>query len=145
MWQQIDPDGRRQDSTKGKAALIPLSPQARVLLAELKLKSGLRLTGADDPIFKNGSDCHRHPRDVQRAFAKARAGLSVEPRALRFHDLRHSSISALANRDGANLVQIQAFARHANMLTTLGYVHKVEAPEWSSEMGAAFAEFGGAS
>jgi integrase len=140
VHQQIDPNGKRQDSTKGAAATIPLSPQARKLLATLKLAAQDSSPGA--PVFVNGLGTHRHPRDVQRAFTKARAKLSVEPRAFRFHDLRHTAVSMLANMPGADMVQVQAYARHAAMTTTLGYVHKIEKPEWADTLGEAFAVFG---
>jgi hypothetical protein len=48
----------------------------------------------------------------------------------------------LANQPGADMVQVQAFARHATLVTTLDYVHKVEKPEWTDTIGAAFAVFG---
>jgi integrase len=140
--QQLHSNGTFGTPKGGKPASIPMSPQARVLLAELKLKAQNK--APDAPVFVNGIGGYRCPRDVQRAFRKARryAGLSVEPRALRFHDLRHTSISMLANQPGADMLQVQAFARHATLVTTLGYVHKVEKPEWTHTIGAAFEAFG---
>ena len=139
---QIHPNGAFGTPKGGKVHSIPMSPQARVLLAELKLKAGNK--APDAPVFVNGLGGYRGPRDVQRAFGKARkyAGLSVEPRAFRFHDLRHTSISMLANMPGADMVQVQAFARHATLVTTLAYCHKVEKPEWTDTVGAAFEAFG---
>jgi integrase len=140
--QQLYPNGMFGTPKGGKPASIPMSPQARVLLAELKLKAQNK--APDAPVFVNGIGGYRCPRDVSRAFRKARryAALSVEPRAFRFHDLRHTSISMLANQPGADMVQVQAFARHATLVTTLDYVHKVEKPEWTDTIGAAFAVFG---
>jgi len=141
--QQLSKDGRSTGTTKGgNVQSIPMSPQARVLLAELKLKAENKAPNA--PVFVNSLGGYRRHRDVQHAFNKARerAGLSTEPRALRFHDLRHTSISMLANMPGADMVQGQAFARHSNMLTTLRYVHKQEKPEWTDQVGKAFAAFG---
>jgi integrase len=119
-----------------------MSPQARKLLAELKLKSENK--APDAPVFTNGLGGYKGTRDVSRAFGKARryAGLSVEPRAFRFHDLRHTSISMLANQPGADMMQVKEFARHATLVTTLGYVHKVEKPEWTDTIGTAFEVFG---
>src|SRR4051794_12190688 len=50
--------------------------------------------------------------DVARAFRKVRtlAGLSDEPRALRFHDLRHTAISRMANAPKVALPYVQRFA-----------------------------------
>jgi integrase len=140
--QQIDRSGTVGTPKGGKPAAIPMPPQARKLLAELKLGAEDKTPNA--PVFTNGFGGYRMSCDVQRAFRKARciAGLSTEPRAFRFHDLRHTSISMLANQPGADMVQVQAFARHANMQTTLGYVHKIEKPEWTDTVGEAFAAFG---
>jgi len=140
--QQLHPNGTFGTPKSGNVHSIPMSPQARVLLAELKLKAGNKAREA--PVFVNGLGGYRGPRDVQRAFGKARryAALSVEPRAFRFHDLRHTSISMLANMPGADMVQVQAFARHATLVTTLGYVHKVDKPEWADTVGEAFEAFG---
>ncbi len=152
-WQDIDFEagritvrqqvGRSNGTPKGgKIESIPMSPQARKLLAELKLAA--RDSSPEAPVFVNGLGGYRSPCDVQRAFDKARryAGLSEEPRTLRFHDLRHTSISMLANQPGADILQVQAFARHSTLQTTLGYVHKIEKPEWTDTVGAAFEAFG---
>jgi hypothetical protein len=48
----------------------------------------------------------------------------------------------LANIPGADMMQVKDFARHATLVTTLGYVHKIEKPEWANEMGVAFEAFG---
>lgn len=37
---------------------------------------------------------------------------------IRFHDLRHSCISLLANNSNFSMKQVQAYARHSNFLTT---------------------------
>ena len=140
--QQVGKDGRIGTPKGGKVETIPMSPQARRLLASLKIAAADKSGGA--PVVTNTLGGHRGPRDVQRAFDKARryAGLTDEPRSLRFHDLRHTSISMLANVPAADIVQVQAFARHANMQTTLGYVHKIEKPEWTDAVGSAFEAFG---
>jgi integrase len=141
--QQVGKDGTVGGTPKGgKVESIPMSPQARRLLAELKLAAQDKSPGA--PVFTTALGGYRGPRNVQCAFVKARryAGLTNEPRALRFHDLRHTSISMLANMAGADMMQVQAFARHASMQTTLAYCHKVEKPEWTDTVGKAFEAFG---
>jgi integrase len=140
--QQVGQDGRIGTTKGGRVESIPMSPQARKLLAELKIAAADK--SPDAPVFTNTLGGYRRHRDVQGAFVKARryAGLSDEPRALRFHDLRHTSISMLANMPGADMMQVQAFARHATLVTTLGYTHKVEKPEWSDTVGEAFEAFG---
>ena len=82
--------------------------------------------------------------DKGQGKARRYARLSTEPRAFRFHDLRHSAITALANAPGAVLPEVQAFARHATLATTLGYVHRIPGTDreaWSEQAGTALATF----
>ncbi len=84
--------------------------------------------------------------DKGQGKARRYARLSTEPRAFRFHDLRHSAITALANAPGAVLPEVQAFARHATLATTLGYVHRIPGTDreaWSEQAGEAMGGFGG--
>lgn len=113
----------------GLSIWIDLHPRLRKMLVELKLAAAA--SGEDDLVFPNLVGGPRNPRDVQRAFSKARryAKLSTDPRALRFHDLRHTAISRLANGPSVNIKWVQSFARHANLETTLGYVHEIRDEE----------------
>ena len=126
----MDKHGNFGTPKGGVEATIPLTGEARKVLARLWLVAG---RPSDGPVFRNGHGGFRRYTDVQRAFVAARrkAGLSEEPRALRFHDLRHSAISRLANAPGAIFPQVQAFARHATLTTTLGYVHTIDDGGWA--------------
>jgi integrase len=88
--------------------------------------------GQEEPIIQTKLGRHRDARAIQRAFDKARqyAALSEEPRSLRFHDLRHTMISRLANQPGARMPWVQKQARHSDMATTLKYVHEIEDEEY---------------
>jgi integrase len=123
----------------GVAATMPIIGGVKTLLAAMKLKAGP--VGPESPVFPNSLGRHRQPRDIQRAFgwAKERAGIEGD---LRFHDLRHTCASLLANAPGAELPQVQAYMRHASLNTTLGYVHVVERKEWAEQADTAFAGFG---
>jgi integrase len=124
--QNYGKDGNIGTPKGGTVEEIPLSASLRKVLAEHKLAA--KDTSPDAPVFVNKIDGRRRPNEVERAFTKARAyaGLSVEPRALRFHDLRHSTITTLARTPGIDLKQVQSFARHKNLVTTLGYIHEVK-------------------
>lgn len=137
---QLGKDGKIGTPKGGVEATIPMMRSARALLAEMKLQAGA--VSPDSPVFANSRGEHRHPREIQRAFAWAKERAGIEGR-LRFHDLRHTCISLLANAPGAELPQVQAYARHATLATTLGYVHKVERVEWANQADIAFAGFGG--
>jgi integrase len=135
--QNFGKNGRLGTPKGGKVASVPLVPELRRILVELKLASGN--VAPDAPVFVNKIGGRRRPNEVERAFSKARtyAGLSEDPRALRFHDLRHTAITTLANQPGAVLTQVQAFARHASLTTTLGYVHGQEDAAWTEQAGVA--------
>jgi integrase len=123
--QQYGKDGRLGTPKGGKAQEISMLPELLSLLRKHYLAAENKCP--DGPVFVTAQGTRRRGAEVERAFGKARryAGLSVEPRALRFHDLRHTSISLLVN-GGASPAWVQRFARHADLATTLGYVHVVE-------------------
>jgi integrase len=107
----------------GKTATIELTPSAREVLLELRQESSSGF------VFTNAVGGSRQPRDVQRAFTKARdrAALpSTEDGPVVFHSLRHTGISRLANHPEIPLVHVRDFARHSDLATTQGYVHKIE-------------------
>jgi integrase len=89
-------DGSTGTPKGGKVATIDLLPEARKTLLRLHMAQG---RPADGPVFHNGSGGPLRYAPVQDAFrvVRKRAGLSTEPRAFRFHDLRHSAITRLAN------------------------------------------------
>jgi integrase len=133
---QLGKEGEFSTPKGGAAAEISLMPEARRVLLRLWMAAG---RPSDGPVFRNGFGGYRRYRDVQRAFVDVRAGLSTDPRAFRFHDLRHTAISRLANAPSAVFPQVQSFARHATLTTTLGYVHKIENAEWTEQAAAALA------
>jgi integrase len=108
----------------GKAATIELTPPARAALLELRQDSD-----GSGLVFTNRTGGARQHRDVQRAYEKAcdRAALpETDDGPVVFHSLRHTGISRLANHPAIPLVHVRDFARHADLATTQGYVHKIE-------------------
>jgi integrase len=73
---------------------IDLHPHSRELLLDLAME-----IGPDELVFRNRDRRGLAHSDVERAFRKARtlAALSDDPRPLRFHDLRHTAITRMAN------------------------------------------------
>jgi len=139
IQRQLSPDMAWGTPKGGKTAEVPMVPELRRLLAEKKLAAGAAATSPVLPGMRCGG--YMSPRSVGRSFevAREKAGLSKEPRVLRFHDLRHSAISRLANAPGAVLPQVQAFARHATLVTTMTYIHRIESATWAEEAAAALA------
>ena len=79
---------------------------------------------------------------AQRAFRKTRerAALPVtEDGGVVLHSLRHTGISRAANHPSVPLVHVRDFARHANLATTQGYVHRIESVKVTTALGEALA------
>jgi integrase len=127
----------RDDFERGKGALIELTPRAREALLELRADSD-----GSGPVFLTGAGTRRRIGDVQRAFrtARERAGLAVtEDGPLVVHSLRHTGISRLANHPAIPLVHVRDFARHKDLATTQGYVHRIENEKVTTAIGEALA------
>lgn len=89
---------------------VQLSAPARMLLAELKTGPGYLFPG-------KGTD---HVTDIRKAWASiCRA---AEIKGVRFHDLRHTHASLLAD-GGADLLTIGALLGHTQHQTTKRYTH----------------------
>jgi integrase len=126
----------QEDFERGRGKLIELTPLAREALLELR---GSTSSGF---VFRNGECKPRHMHDVQRAFGKARerAALPVSDEGkVVFHSLRHTGISRLANHPSIPLVHVRDFARHADLATTQGYVHKIDDEKVTTAIGEALA------
>jgi integrase len=92
--------------------------------------------------LRNRDGVRRRLHDVQRAFRKARdrAALPItEDGKVVFHSLRHTGISRLANHPAIPLVHVRDFARHTDLATTQGYVHRIENEEVTAAIGEALA------
>jgi integrase len=105
--------------------VIDLHPLAAEIL------KGLTPDSADKPYFRNSLGEQRGYVDVTKTWGKVRklAALSAVPRLPRFHDLRHTGISRLANAPGAQIPWVQKFARHKKIETTYGYIHELRDEE----------------
>jgi integrase len=126
----------QEDFERGRGALIELTSLAREALLELR---GSATSGL---VFRNRAGDPRRLHDVQRAFRKARerAALPVtEEGRVVFHSLRHTGIARLANHPAIPLVHVRDFARHADLATTQGYVHKIESATVTAAIGEALA------
>jgi hypothetical protein len=128
---QLGKDGEFGTPKGGETGEVPFADILRKVLTEqrhaLVQRYGFGAVAADKPVFPNTYGDFRRQGIVDRAFRQARekAELSTDPRALSFHDLRHSCASRLANDPGAVLPEVQAFLRHKNLNTTLSYIHRL--------------------
>lgn len=101
----------------GKVRTVPM------VSAVAKALGGLRERGQfarnDDLVFPNASGGHIDASALRRRYLRALERASL--RTLRFHDLRHTFGSLAINR--ASIVQVQAWMGHADIDTTMRYLH----------------------
>jgi integrase len=149
-WQQIDWErnvivvdrqlGQDMEvgTPKGGVGEVVLLPELKRLLLELRNRRGAVphptapvLTAATSRGFIN-------PSVLSDAFIRARnnAGLGGE-RPFRFHDLRHSIVSQLANNPAIAPVEVRDFARHKSLKMTEGYIHTVTSVDRAERFGVA--------
>jgi integrase len=101
----------------GHGRAVPMAPQVAQPLARLSQRPCS--SGREDLVFCGKAGEHLDASALRRRFKKAvsRAGI----RELRFHDLRHTFGSLAINR--ASIVQVQAWMGHADVDTTMRYLH----------------------
>lgn len=116
----------------GKVRAVPMAPDVASALAELGDRE--RYTGDDDFVFAgeaglplDGDALSSRYRD-----ALARAGL----RPLRFHDLRHTFGTRMIAR--ADIRRVQEWMGHADIQTTMKYLHYAPRAEDAALVAEAF-------
>lgn len=111
---------------------VPLAPQLAQALASWR-PADARDTDLVFPGTFDGRKLDGDALSTRFRAARDRAGL----RRLRFHDLRHT-FGSLAVDGGASLVQVQAWMGHADIKTTMRYLHSKSRVEDAALLGAAF-------
>ncbi len=81
------------------------------------------------------------PDYITSKFKKLLKVNSLPP--IRFHDLRHSCISLIANDSRFSMKQIQNYARHANFLTTANVYSHTNIDVKQEELDSITANFSG--
>jgi integrase len=119
---------------------VPMSDQAAVALDQLSRRE--HFTAPDDLVFGDQVGEHADDDHVRDAFYDAldAAGLghlreSEDP--IVFHDLRHSMGTMCAGA-GIDLRRIQSWMGHADIQTTMRYLHYVPAHDDAARLTAAF-------
>jgi integrase len=100
----------------GRVRAVPLAAEVATALA--RLLDGRGDPGPDELLFP-GDGGHLDGSALRRRYAKAQRLAGLRP--LRFHDLRHVFGSTAINR--ASIVQVQAWMGHADVKTTMRYLH----------------------
>lgn len=101
----------------GKVRSIPLAPEVARVLAKLAQRE--LFAGEDDLVFVGNFGSYLDDSALRRRYKRAlkRAGL----RQLRFHDLRHTFGTRMIAK--ADIRRVQEWMGHADIQTTMRYLH----------------------
>jgi integrase len=101
----------------GKGRSVPMVEQVAQALARLGQRE--HFTGREDLVFPGSAGAHLDASALRRRYVDARKRANLRP--IRFHDLRHTFGSLAINR--GSIVQVQAWMEHADVDTTMRYLH----------------------
>jgi len=91
-------------------------------------------TGRDDLVFVGEAGSHLDGSALRRRFKTAMELAEIPP--LRFHDLRHTFGSLAINK--ASIIQVQAWMGHADIDTTMRYLHHKDRGDEAALLAGAF-------
>jgi integrase len=125
--------GKLTTPKSGKVRSVPMAPSVASALARLGQR-GL-FVGEDDLVFVGDVGGHLDGSALRRRYAAAlkRAGL----RPLRFHDLRHTFGTRMIAK--ADIRRVQEWMGHADVQTTMRYLHYAPRGDEAELIAEAFA------
>ena len=100
-----------------RSRTVPMVDEVADALRSQRQRLGERT--ANDLVFPGEAGDYMDPSALRRRYIKAVAAAGLPP--LRFHDLRHTFGSLAINY--ASIVQVQAWMGHADIKTTMRYLH----------------------
>jgi integrase len=116
----------------GKVRSVPMVPEVAAQLARLSERP--QLAGEEDLVF---AEPHGDWLDDDRLRVRYdRTIRTAGMRRLRFHDLRHAFGSLAITR--ADIVEVQAWMGHADIQTTMRYVHYRDRGQAAERLAEAF-------
>jgi integrase len=101
----------------GKVRAVPMAPQVSSALARLATRDAY--SGNDDLVFPGTGGGYLDASALYRRYKRALEIAGLRP--LRFHDLRHTfGTRTIAT---ASILQVKAWMGHADVATTMKYLH----------------------
>jgi integrase len=143
-WRDVDFSGRtirvRASYTagllttpkSGKVRAVPMAPDVASALA--KLAGREHWTGEDDLVFVGETGAFLDGSALRRRYKKALARAGLRP--LRFHDLRHTFGTRMIGT--ADIRRVQEWMGHADIQTTMRYLHYAPRDEDAELVAEAF-------
>jgi integrase len=128
-WRDIDFDastirvrasyaaGKLTTPKSGKVRAVPMAPDVATALARIGRRQ--RFTGEDDFVFAGESGMPLNPDALSSRYEKALEAGGL--RRLRFHDLRHTFGTRMIRE--ADIRRVQEWMGHADIQTTMKYLH----------------------
>jgi len=126
-------EGGLSTPKSGKVRSVPMAPQVAQALAGLAHRG--ELSTDDDLVFHGAGGGYLDASALYRRYKHALddAGL----RSLRFHDLRHTFGTRMIAK--ASILQVKAWMGHADVATTMKYLHYAPRAEEARLVAEAFA------
>ena len=127
--------GGESSPKSGRGRSVPMVADVATALARLSQRE--HFIGDDDLVFAGLIGGHLDSNQVRTVYHKAleRAGL----RRLRFHDLRHT-FGTRAVEKAESIVELKEWMGHANVQTTMRYLHYKSKADAARRLSDAFAE-----
>ena len=120
----------------GKVRAVPLAPEVSRTLA--RLASRPHFTGEDDLVFAGETGSYLDGSALRRRYALALKRGQLRP--LRFHDLRHTFGTRMIAK--ADIRRVQEWMGHADVQTTMKYLHYMPREDDARLVAEAFAPRG---
>jgi integrase len=126
-------NGHLTTPKSGKVRAVPLAPDVATALAQLGRRE--HWTGDDDLVFTGDGGDHLDASALRRRYKTALAAAGLRP--LRFPDLRHTFGTRMIAK--ADIRRVQEWMGHADIQTTMRYLHFAPRAEDAALVAEAFA------
>jgi integrase len=120
----------------GKVRSVPMAPNVARALQNLSQRA--RFTGADDLVFVGETGGFLDGSALRRRYKRALKTAKLRP--LRFHDLRHTFGTRMIAK--ADIRRVQEWMGHADIQTTMRYLHYAPRAEDAKLVAEAFSTSG---
>ncbi|MEO8967568.1 MAG: tyrosine-type recombinase/integrase [Solirubrobacteraceae bacterium] len=117
----------------GKVRAVPLAPDVASALAQLGQRRDW--VGDDDLVFAGEAGSYLDGSALRRRYKAALAVCGLRP--LRFHDMRHTFGTRMITK--ADIRRVQEWMGHADIQTTMRYLHYAPGAEDAALVAEAFA------
>jgi len=125
--------GQLTTPKSGKVRAVPLAPDVASAIAGLSRRGSW--LGDDDLVFASETGSYLDGSALRRRYKAALAAAGL--RSLRFHDLRHTFGTRMISK--ADIRRVQEWMGHADIQTTMKYLHYAPRPEDARLVAEAFA------